>query len=133
MDRVSIGAVSSTPVPLPVAATKSEIVANDAAFQLTLLRNHLQARQVPAAEPINAFATTPVNTAIDPPWSASSDNITFQNYIVDTGIGVSSAPAPTPFGATLPALALGFLAPSAPAQPSPFAQHGIGINVSSVQ
>jgi hypothetical protein len=119
-------------------------LANNAAFQLGLVQtgttlgpsatqnyNTLPAAAAPVAGTADAFANVPVNTAIDPPWSTASDGITFSTYLTNTGIGVSSAPSPNPFGSTLPGLALDSLAYAAQAQSSPFAQLGIGVNVSA--
>jgi hypothetical protein len=142
---VSISAVSTTPpVPLPVTATPAAVLANEAAFQLSLVQtgattapvvtpnyNTLPAAQTPAAGTTDAFAYVATNTAIDPPWSTSSDGTTFSTYLDNTGIGVSSAPTPNPFGETLPGLELGALGSAASALYNPFAQLGIGVNVSA--
>jgi hypothetical protein len=146
MTHVSISAVSpAPPVPLPATATPADLSANDAAFQLSLVQtgagtavsatpdyNTLPAAQASAGTATDAFAPVPVNTAIDPPWSTLSDSITFATHLGDTGIGVSSASAPNPFGTTLPGLALGSLASAAPAQPNPLAQLGLGIHLSAL-
>jgi hypothetical protein len=143
---VSISAVSATPpAPLPATATPAEVSANDAAFQLSLVQpgagtaapatpdyNTLPAAQPSTGTATDAFAPVPINTAIDPPWSTLSDSITFATHLADTGIGVSTESAPNPFGTTLPALALGSLASAAEAQPNPFAQIGLGVNLSAL-
>jgi hypothetical protein len=109
---VSIAAVTPTPpVPLPTTATPAEVVANNAAFQQSL---------IPAAP-------------VAGPAAGSTPDETFQAYLVDTFLGVSSTPAPNPFGTTLSGNELGLPAYDLPAYVNPFAQHGLGINVSALQ
>lgn len=142
---MSITAVTAIPpAPLPVTATPKEVLANNAAFQLSLDQtgatsgssttqnyNVLPTAMVPVAVATNAFANVPTNTAIDPPWSTISDGITFLSYLDNTGIGVSSVATPNPFGSSLPGLGLGALGYADSAYANPFAQLGIGVNLSA--
>jgi hypothetical protein len=144
-NTLSTSTTATPPVPLPATATSTAVLANNAAFQLSLVEtgattapvatpdyNTLPTAQTPVAGTADAFAFVPTDTAIDPPWSTSADGTTFATYLDTTGIGVLSSPAPTPFGSTLPGLALGALASAAQAQANPFAQLGVGINVSAL-
>ncbi len=147
---VSISAVSATPTPpvsLPTTATPAEVLANNATFQSQLqtysdaeqaapaLYNTLPTTQVLGGNANDAFAASLTDTLLNPALSTFADtNNTFPSYLVDTYLAVSSAPTPNPFGATLSGLALdtsGFAV--LPASPNPFAQHGVGINVSVLQ
>jgi hypothetical protein len=140
---VSISLVTpAPPAPLPVTATSTDVLANNAAFQLGLVQagattapvtsdyNTLPASAAPVVSTADAFANVPVNTAIDPPWSTASDGITFSSYLNNTGIGISSAPAPNPFGTTLSGLSLDSVDYATPAYADPFAQIGLGVNLS---
>jgi hypothetical protein len=121
---VSIAAVSPTPpVPLPTTATPVEVVANNAAFQQSL---------IPAAPAAGPSATSSFNT-LPAQGLGTTPNETFQAYLVDTFLGVTSTPVPNPFGTTLPGNELGLPAYDLPVYVNPFAQHGLGINVSSLQ
>ena len=130
---LSVGGTTAPPVPLSVTATPAELLANNAAFQQSLLQASADATQTATPSYSSAFAPTSASSAIDPPWSSASDSITFQPYLVDTFLSPTSSATPNPFGTTLPGLGLGSLAYAAPAQPNPFAQHGLGINVSALQ
>jgi len=135
---MSIGALGSTPpTPLLATATSTEVVANNAAFQQSLLKAPSSAAQtaVLGNDPNQAFQASLVDTTLGGLSSTSSpsSNDGFQSYLTATYLGVLATPAPNPFGTTLAGLELGSLAYAAPAQPNPFAQHGIGINVSALQ
>jgi hypothetical protein len=129
----SAATTPAPPVPLPATATPTEVLANNAAFQQSLLQATSDTAQAASPSYSSAFAPSSASSAIDPPWSSASDSITFQPYLVDTFLSPTSTAAPNPFGTTLPGLGLGSLAYAAPAQPNPFAQHGLGINVSALQ
>jgi hypothetical protein len=135
---MSIGAVASTPpTPLPAASTSTEVLANNAAFQQSLLQAPSSVAQtgVLGNDPNQAFQASLVDSTLSGLSSTSSpsSNDGFQSYLTETYLGVSATPAPNPFGTTLAGLELGSLAYAAPAQPDPFAQLGIGINVSALQ
>jgi hypothetical protein len=135
---MSIGAVGLTqPTPLPATATSTEVLANNAAFQQSLLQAPSSAAQtaVLGSDPNQAFEASLVDTTLGGLSSTSSpsSNDGFQSYLTDTYLGVSATPTPNPFGTTLAALELGSLAYAAPAQPNPFAQEGIGINLSALR